>query len=80
MSPWQEWKKANAEKQAQGNTSPVDFLNPDTEYASKELSDSRMAICEDCPNIMVTKQCKLCLCVMPFKVTLQNATCPESRW
>lgn len=80
MSPWQEWKEANAEKQLQGKTSPIDFLNPDTEFATDEVSTNRLNTCEKCPNFMVTKQCKLCMCVMPFKVKLQSATCPESRW
>lgn len=80
MSPWQEWKLKNAEKQAQGIVSPVDFLNPDTEYAEGSLEQQRFDVCKQCPELMLTKQCKQCGCFMPAKVRLLNAVCPKGLW
>lgn len=80
MSAWQEWKKKNAEKQAQGIVSPLDFVNPDTEYADKAVADVRMTICNECPHYLATMQCSKCMCFMPAKTKLLHATCPENKW
>lgn len=79
-SPWQEWKKRNLERQAQGKVSPIDFVNPNTEYVSESVSARRFSICEKCPNLMITKQCSKCMCFMPVKVKLFYASCPEGLW
>ena len=80
MNPWETWKKENAAKQSRGITSPLDFVNPTTEYAHEQLSHTRYAICNDCPKLMVTKQCSECLCFMPAKTKLKNAVCPLGKW
>lgn len=80
MTPWQEWKKKNAERQASGQVSPIDFLNPDTEYAEEEVASKRLDICKECPEIMLTQQCSQCGCFMPAKVKLLHATCPKGFW
>jgi hypothetical protein len=80
MSPWQEWKKKNAERQASGVVRPWDLVNPDTEYVSAEESDRRYSICEECPQLMVSKQCKSCGCFMPAKTKMLHATCPLNKW
>lgn len=80
LSPWQEWKKKNAGRQRMGIVSPIDFLNPDTEYVDEETSKTRLTICEGCPNLKFTKQCGKCGCFMPAKVKLKNAHCPEALW
>jgi len=68
-------------KESLGETRPWDFLNPTTEYASKEKEDSRYNICLDCPQLVpVTKQCKLCGCLMALKTKLEKATCPLGKW
>lgn len=79
-SPWQEWKKANAERQRSGRVSPIDFLNPATEYVDDDVANHRLTICSECPNLLFTKQCKKCGCFMPAKVKLKNAHCPEALW
>lgn len=79
-SPWQEWKKKNAERQAMGQTSPLDFFNPNTEYADSQKADQRMATCEGCPSLLATKQCRECGCFMPAKVKLLHAVCPKGYW
>lgn len=79
-SAWDEWKKKNAAKQRQGIVSPMDFINPQTEYASEEEKDRRYSICEDCPHLTITKQCTKCGCIMPAKTKLLHATCPLGKW
>ena len=77
---WEEWKKKNAAKQKQGIVSPIDFINPATEYASDEEKDRRYSICQDCPHLTVAKTCTKCGCFMVAKTKLFNATCPENKW
>jgi hypothetical protein len=79
-TPWQQWKRKNAEKQNTGKVSPVDFINPDTEYASVDEINARYAICEKCPKLLASKQCKECGCFMPLKTKLLHATCPINKW
>lgn len=79
-SLWEEWKKKNAAKQKQGIVSPIDFINPITEYASDEEKNRRYTICEKCPYLTVTKQCTKCGCFMAAKTKLLNASCPEGKW
>lgn len=79
-TPWQEWKKKNAERQATGVVRPWDFANPDTEYVTKEKEEERYALCEACPYLLSTKQCSKCGCVMPAKVKLLHAVCPIDKW
>jgi hypothetical protein len=51
-SPWQKWKRENAEKQQSGKVSPLDFVNPETQYASEEVAEARMQLCLDCPKLI----------------------------
>ena len=80
MSAWQEWKEK--QKRTQGsNVSPLDFLNPSTDYAESPLQDERYAICEACDRLSkTTKQCKECGCFMKLKVKLADASCPLGKW
>jgi hypothetical protein len=79
-SAWDEWKKKNAAKQKQGVVSPVDFINPQTEYAADEVQERRYSICKECPHLMLTKQCSKCGCFMPAKTKLKHAVCPIEKW
>lgn len=79
-SPWQEWKKKNAERQQYGVVRPWDVLNPDTEYASESAHQQRLAICEGCEHYMATQQCTKCGCFMPVKTKLKYAVCPVGKW
>jgi hypothetical protein len=75
MSAWSEYKKKV------GSTRPWDFINPSTEYATKDEENTRFAICESCPSLInPTKQCKECGCFMKLKVKLKQATCPLGKW
>ncbi len=44
-------------------------------------SEEKYEICKKCENfISLTKQCKICMCFMPFKVKLKMNPCPEGKW
>lgn len=73
-SKWQEYKEKNG-------VTPLDILNPNTEWASAELSEKRYDICKSCPELIkLTKQCKKCGCFMAAKTKLNMATCPIGKW
>lgn len=60
---------------------PWDFFKKETKYASDEVAKKRLEICEQCDHFFkLTKQCKLCLCIMPAKTLLADAECPEHKW
>jgi len=60
---------------------PWDFFKEDTMYASDKIAEERMSICNNCEFFFkFTKQCKVCMCVMPWKATLADATCPKGKW
>lgn len=62
-------------------SSPLDFLKPSTQYATKEQQQERMSICEACPELFeLTLQCKECMCIMPLKTKLAHAECPLGKW
>ncbi len=77
---WGKWKNKNSERQAYGRVSPLDFANPNTEYATVDETIRRYSICESCPKLMASKQCKKCGCFMPLKTKLLHATCPMDKW
>lgn len=60
-------------------TSPLDFLNPNTPYASKEVAAERLSICNGC-EFLKLKICKQCGCFMPAKTKLAKAECPIGKW
>lgn len=80
MTPWQEWKQKNLEKQMAGETTVLSLLNPETPHATDEVISKRISICESCPSFLVTKQCKECGCFMPIKTKLLYAQCPRGLW
>jgi hypothetical protein len=74
-----EWEKYQ-EKESR-SVKPWDLLNPNTEYATEELADSRYDICKTCPELInLTKTCKKCGCFMAVKTKLKEATCPLGKW
>jgi protein-arginine kinase activator protein McsA len=74
LSPWEKWIKNI-------KNSPIAFLDPSTNYATKEEQISRLNICNSCEFFFKPiKQCKKCGCVMSAKTTLKNAFCPIGKW
>ena len=75
MSKWEEWKKA------QGETRPWHLLDSNKIVEDEALSESRLAICSSCPELIkLTTQCKKCGCFMSVKTRLKNASCPIGKW
>lgn len=59
---------------------PWDILKND-ERASEETADSRLNICNKCPELIkLTTTCKKCGCFMAIKVHIEKATCPLGLW
>jgi len=80
-TPWQQWKRTNAERQQSGKVSPLAFINPDTEYVSEEKAEERYEICKECPHFLaISKQCAKCGCFMHLKTKLVHAECPINKW
>lgn len=78
MTEKTEWEKYQEKTR---DVKPWDFLNPNTEYASDDLAESRYSTCRSCPElIQLTKTCKKCGCFMSAKTKLLNATCPLNKW
>lgn len=47
----------------------------------KSVAQKRFDICKSCDALIkATKQCRHCLCVMPLKVKVPNASCPLGKW
>lgn len=40
----------------------------------------RLAICANCPKLLVTKQCAECLCFVDLKTTFKQEKCPLDKW
>ena len=78
MTEKSEWEKYQEKTR---DVKPWDFLNPNTNYASEELAESRYNTCLSCPELIkLTKTCKKCGCFMAAKTKLQDATCPLNKW
>lgn len=75
MTPWQQYKEKV------GTTRPWDIINPNKEKVSDEEANTRLSICEQCPELIkITKQCKQCGCFMKLKTQLKEAKCPIGKW
>ena len=69
------------ENNKNSEVSPMDLVNPNTEWASEELSSKRYSICKSCPELIkITSQCKKCGCFMKAKTKLEKAVCPIGKW
>lgn len=69
------------ENNMNSSVSPLDLVNPNTEWADESLSLNRYSICKSCPELIkLTTQCKKCGCFMAAKTKLQKATCPIGKW
>lgn len=61
--------------------SPLDIVNPNTEWVDEITASKRLSICEACPELIkMSKQCKKCGCFMAIKTKMEKATCPIGKW
>lgn len=82
-SPFEKYVQENGapKPKTYEDVSPIDFIKPGTEYASKELAEQRYSECLKCDRLIhLTKQCKECGCFMALKTKLLRAQCPLERW
>lgn len=76
-SKWQQMK----DLVSSDGVKPWDFLDPNTEYADKDVANERYAICQECPLFnKTTKTCTECGCFMAAKTKLLHAVCPVDKW
>lgn len=73
-SRWELYKEKN------GST-PLDLLNPKTKPVDEQVSNNRMDICIECPELIkITNQCKKCGCFMKLKTQIESSKCPLGKW
>lgn len=73
-SNWQKYKEKNG-------VTPLDILNPNTEYIDDNEFNSRYNICLSCPELIkLSKQCRQCGCLMNVKTKMKAARCPLGKW
>ncbi len=58
---------------------PWDLLNPSSDRTTKDVRDARLTVCHSCDRLQVGV-CRECLCVVRWKTTLADATCPLGKW
>lgn len=69
------------ENNRNASVSPMDILNPKTEWVDDSISGPRLLICQGCPEfIKLSSQCKKCGCFMAIKTKLEKAECPIGKW
>ena len=78
------WSKHNKnEERLDGvNVRPVkpwDLLNK-ANWTMAEVRAKRLEICNECPELTKTRQCKKCHCFVDGKTALENAYCPLRKW
>lgn len=49
-------------------------------FATEDLQQARMSICENCPELINLTRCKKCGCYMKLKVRILWAKCPMDKW
>jgi hypothetical protein len=58
-----------------------DLFDPRQPRSDKELIESRLAICNECPFFKKNiAKCTKCGCYMKLKSTLRQAKCPIDKW
>lgn len=58
---------------------PWDLINPGKDRAPREIRHARMSECRSCQEFS-RGVCKICHCVMRFKTSMLEATCPAGKW
>lgn len=64
-----------------GDVEFTDLFDPRQPRSNKEMIESRLAICNECPwFVKKLAKCRRCGCFMTLKTTLENAKCPLDKW
>lgn len=59
---------------------PWDLFNKNIGRVGEQVAVERIAICNQCPKLLPTRQCVECGCFMDAKTKLPNAECPLGKW
>jgi hypothetical protein len=59
---------------------PWDIFNKNIEKVETIIAKERMDICNACPELLPTGNCKKCGCFMSLKTKLPHAFCPLNKW
>lgn len=59
---------------------PWDLFNKNLGRVETVVAAERLAICKECPKLLLTGNCTECGCFMSAKVKLPNASCPLGKW
>lgn len=69
------------ENNRKSEVSPMDILNPKTEWVEESIANERFSICQACPELIkLSNQCKKCGCFMAIKTKMEKASCPIGKW
>ena len=52
---------------------------PDSEKATEEVCDGRLALCRAC-EFLLTGMCRKCGCYVEIRAALSNSGCPAGKW
>lgn len=47
---------------------------------SSEIKETRISECNNCPELMITRQCGQCMCFVDFKTSIKQEKCPLDKW
>lgn len=57
----------------------VEVIMEDIDFASAELKEQRLNICDTC-EYKVNESCSKCSCLLANRVTYVEMFCPEGKW
>jgi len=62
-----------------------DLLNPNAYLNDQEKYNSRIKICNSCPEqkfnkVLLKRQCSLCKCFTDLKAKIEREKCPKGKW
>jgi hypothetical protein len=50
-------------------------------FVERAEAEYRLGICKSCDDYMKKlHMCKVCKCIMPYKVTISDGFCPKNKW
>lgn len=52
----------------------------ESDYASQQLIDQRLAICNSCEYLVNAESCSKCSCLVAHRTKYIDMFCPEGKW
>ncbi len=57
-----------------------DFATGNLQHAPEALRQSRLDLCNSCPELSAVRVCKKCGCFVDAKTALAQTKCPIGKW